>query len=232
MSEGYVGINYAGPGSTTNTDPKTGIHYGVISQHSVNPDALDDIYQNGEDVAFQEAKQSCREEVKRAVDDWLMTDILDDKDSKGLHIIVHDVCAKYIVSSVAKRIADDVTADADPDWEVEDIVECVHDAMENWFGDGYESDGGLNDYLYEEDGLKLTGCLNSDMFVLQSPYYTYAQYCSPCVPGAGNLDHPMTPESGAPKCFCLDASWFENNKAPYRYWRVKDDSEVQPEMKT
>ncbi len=40
-----------------------------------------------------------------------------------------------------------------------------------------------------DDGeYKLVDCLDSDVMVLQSPYYTFAPFCSPCVPGAGNLD--------------------------------------------
>jgi len=31
-------------------------------------------------------------------------------------------------------------------------------------------------------------CLDSDILVTKSPFYTYAPFCSPCVPGAGNLD--------------------------------------------
>ena len=81
-------------------------------------------------------------------------------------------------------------------------------------------------WRYQKDGFELSDCLDSDVFVTKSPYYTYAQFCSPCVPGAGNLDNPMDRESGAPRTYCLDKSWFEDAKAPYRYWRVKDNTEV------
>ncbi len=38
----YVGIDY-GSIAGSNRDPKTGIHYGVISQNSINPESLNDM---------------------------------------------------------------------------------------------------------------------------------------------------------------------------------------------
>jgi hypothetical protein len=65
-----------------------------------------------------------------------------------------------------------------------------------------------------------------DVFVLKSPYYTRAHFCSPCAPGAAYLENPC--ESG-PKAYCFGHDWFEDNKAPYPVYRVSDDSEVLPE---
>ena len=76
---------------------------------------------------------------------------------------------------------------------------------------------------YDRDGYQITDCLDSDLFILKSPYYTFAQFCSPCVPGAGNLDNPM-PEGI--KTYCLGHDWFEDGKAPYPVYSVADDSEV------
>lgn len=78
-------------------------------------------------------------------------------------------------------------------------------------------------FTYERDGYSLADCLHTAIFVLKSPFYTYAQFCSPCVPGAGNLD---TPCADGPKTYCLGHDWFDDGKAPYRVWRVSDDTEV------
>jgi len=80
-------------------------------------------------------------------------------------------------------------------------------------------------WKYESDGYQLTDCLDNDIFVLKSPYFTYAQFCSPCVPGAGNLDTPVEQEQGA-KCYALGHDWFEDSKAPYRLWSVETGLEV------
>ncbi len=79
---------------------------------------------------------------------------------------------------------------------------------------------------YKEEGYELTDCLDSDIFVLKSPFYTFAQFCSPCVPGAGNLNHPM--EEGV-NCYCLGHDWFEGGTAPYPVYRVKTGELVQSE---
>lgn len=93
-------------------------------------------------------------------------------------------------------------------------------------------------HTYNEPGYKLDDCLDNDLFVLESPYFTYAQYCSPCVPGAGNLESPLTVEKGPyfqrrlkragfPRVYCLGPEWFDQyNPIPYRCWRVSDGTEV------
>ncbi len=72
-------------------------------------------------------------------------------------------------------------------------------------------------FTYEREGYKLCDCLNSDVFVILSPYFTHAQFCSPCVPGAGNLD---TPVEDGPKTYCLGHDWFQNGIAPYPVYSV------------
>jgi ribosomal protein L37AE/L43A len=81
-------------------------------------------------------------------------------------------------------------------------------------------------FEYEKHGYKLSTVMdNTCIMVLMSPYYTFAKYCSPCVPGAGDLDSPV--EDGA-KSYCLGHDWFEDGKAPYPVYRVVDDVRVEP----
>lgn len=138
-----VGIDYSLGRSNVNTD--TGIHYGVISQHSVASWFYDEIENDY-------PKHECTED---------------------------------------------------------DCKECEYAEPIGWH--------------YEKDGYKLVDCLDSDIFVLESPFYTFAQYCSPCVPGAGNLDTFV--EDGV-KTYCLGHDWFEDGKAPYPVWRVSDGKQV------
>lgn len=78
-------------------------------------------------------------------------------------------------------------------------------------------------YILKTDEYDAQDCLDSDVMVTRSPYYTFCQFCSPCVPGAGNLDSPM--DDGI-KTFCFGHDWFDDGKAPYKVFRVDDDSEV------
>jgi hypothetical protein len=64
-----------------------------------------------------------------------------------------------------------------------------------------------------------------DIFILKSPYYTRAGFCSPCAPGACHLSSPC---DDGEKCFCFGHDWFEGDKAPYTVYRVSDDTEVTP----
>lgn len=63
------------------------------------------------------------------------------------------------------------------------------------------------------------------IFITRSPYYTLAAFCSPCAPGAGDLN---TPDDAGVRTYCFDHGWFDDGKAPYRVFRVSDDSEVLP----
>jgi hypothetical protein len=70
---------------------------------------------------------------------------------------------------------------------------------------------------------------DGDIFVIKSLYYTYAQFCSPCAPGACYLMNPLDTKEGNNKCYCFGHDWFDNGKAPYPVYSVETDEEVQPE---
>ncbi len=108
-----------------------------------------------------------------------------------------------------------------------------------------------------DDGeYKLVDCLDSDVMVILSPYYTFAPFCSPCVPGAGDLDGADNMPEGdgwrwdAPaqewrqndtgegfdglsvpsgvKTYCVGHDWFEDGTAPYPVFSVATGAEVAP----
>lgn len=78
-------------------------------------------------------------------------------------------------------------------------------------------------WTFDSDGYRLVDCLDNDIMILKSPFYTFAQLCSPCVPGAGNIDSP-DPEGA--KSYCLGHDWFEDGKAPYPVYSVETGEEV------
>jgi hypothetical protein len=90
-----------------------------------------------------------------------------------------------------------------------------------------------NDEVWSEESVGLHStdsayefdkCLDFDLFILRSPYYTFADFCSPCVPGAGNLD---SPDENGTKCYALGHDFFDNGVAPYPVYRVSDDTLVE-----
>ena len=80
---------------------------------------------------------------------------------------------------------------------------------------GYESSD--PDYVIDT-------CLDTDVCILQSPYYTFAEFCSPCVPGAGNLNRYNL---DGVKTYCFSHEMFETRIAPYPVYEVADDSIVE-----
>lgn len=66
---------------------------------------------------------------------------------------------------------------------------------------------------------------DGDIFITKSPYYTHAQFCSPCAPGAGHLSHPV---DGGAKTYCFGHDWFEDGVAPYPVYEVATGKLVEP----
>jgi hypothetical protein len=63
-----------------------------------------------------------------------------------------------------------------------------------------------------------------DIFVLASPYFTRAAFCSPCAPGACYLTSPC---DDGERAYCFGHEWFEG-KAPYPVYRVDTGLLVEP----
>ncbi len=77
-----------------------------------------------------------------------------------------------------------------------------------------------------DDGTKATcGGDFTDIFVLGSPYFTRAAFCSPCAPGACYLTDPC---DDGERAYCLGHEWFEDGEAPYPVYDVKTGLLVEP----
>jgi hypothetical protein len=124
-------------------------------------------------------------------------------------------------------------------------IDEVLDPLIDNFNESYESDGsGIMDYSDKEYDLHVSGD-NFGIFVMKSPYYTWCKPCSPCAPGAGDLDNPADTHTfmiegdkqvdypgHSEKTLCLGPEWFDkeeseySKKIPYRVFRVDNDQEV------
>jgi hypothetical protein len=195
-----LGIDY-GRGQT-NIDHKTGIHYGVISQHSVSQAWYDS-------AESDYGTPHCGE------------------------------CGNDATPSDSHDLPDDVV---EADWFDGKDFCCLSCERCFWSEEAY-SDEPLG-WALDDGEYKAVDCLDSDIMILFSPYYTYGPFCSPCVPGAINLDdadmddktgktaqqfHADAKYVGYPRAYCFGHDWFDGGKAPYRVFRVSDDTEVVPE---
>lgn len=80
-------------------------------------------------------------------------------------------------------------------------------------------------HVIEEEGYAGFVDSHNDMMITKSPYFTYAQFCSPCAPGAGHLENPC---DAGPKTYCLGHDWFRDGKAPYVVYEVATGNLVPP----
>jgi hypothetical protein len=173
----YRGIDYSGPAGTCNRDPASGIRYGIIPQHDLDP------WITGEDYEPQYTPScpSCGKELKKEQNDRLQSN------GKLKH-------------TCGIRIRDG----------------------EQW---PEEADA----WTYDQDGIKSFLDDSGDAWFTRSPFYTHAQFCSPCAPGACHLSHPVDPcESN--RAFCPPHDWFECGVAPYPVFSVESGKRIHPEI--
>lgn len=85
-------------------------------------------------------------------------------------------------------------------------------------------------HRYGEEGYEAVSGEDGDIFIIRSPYYTYAQFCSPCAPGACFLMSPLDEEDwdcSDNRAYCFDTSWFdEEHPCPYPVFSVKTGERV------
>ena len=102
---------------------------------------------------------------------------------------------------------------------------CKFQAMEQGenedeFNDDYMPHGDT-DLSFDDGEYQFITVLDNCLLILKSPYYTYARYCSPCLPNAGDLD--STSGHGI-KTYCLGEDFFdEDSPCPYPIFKVGEE---------
>ena len=127
-----------------NINPETGIRYGIISAHSLDPDVIDAIQRYGKDLRLEDAMNEVEAGIRRICEDYM---------------------APYDVQDIVDEARSRVEVDSDEpvhEFEIDDIK-----GRTTWLG------GALLVWIFE------------------SPHTGVFQLCSPCVPGACNLDSPV-----------------------------------------
>lgn len=83
-------------------------------------------------------------------------------------------------------------------------------------------------FYYDKEGYLAECSDNGDIFIMKSPYFTYAQFCSPCAPNACYLMNPLDSKIEDNKAYCFGLDWFEDNKAPYPVYSVETGELLNP----
>ena len=82
-------------------------------------------------------------------------------------------------------------------------------------------------FTFNEEGYILEDAFDkTEIFVIKSPFYTFGDFCSPCAPGAIDLNN--LEDDDINKAYCLGHDWFDEGKAPYRVFSVETGKEVFP----
>ena len=129
---------------------------------------------------------------------------------------------------------------SEPDYGEVTCVECGEPIPD----DGECSEHGCNaddfhdlaevqHFVLADEGYEAISDDSGDIFVTKSPYYTYAQFCSPCAPGACYLTNPLETvgvlervRMANNRAYCFGHDWFDEGVAPYRVFRVGTGEEV------
>ncbi len=123
----------------------------------------------------------------------------------------------YMCSECGHDIKEDLLSDECP--------ECKHD----FDHDEWNEIEPMGFTLENDEYIMTQSHDDTDIFIIKSKYFTYAQFCSPCAPGAGYLMSPLDFKQDINKTYCLDHSWFENGRAPYKVYDIETSEEIKPE---
>lgn len=219
-----AGIDY-GMG-TTNIDLDTGIRFGVIPANDLG----ESWYESSEGDYGPASCGKCGNEAVEM--DEIPFDLDDCKTLRQ-----GGDFRKYDVLRIPKEHRDDCGGHKEWRDEGRDYA-CLDCARSFDSDDAWGDDGPVNGHILDDGEYKAHQSHDDcDVFILKSPYYTRAQFCSPCAPGAAYLRSPC--EDG-PKAYCFAPDWFhpwdddqvtgeyagEKTSCPYPVWRVEDDALV------
>ena len=196
MKTDYIGIDYSL--GKSNYNPETGIHYGIIPAHAVPAWYEESEAQYGEATCPKcgEPAKDFDTETKQLENGVAISTIIPDEMDNWERYTEHG-CDDYYCET----------------------CELIFDSQFA-FPDEPQS------FTYEQQGYSATQSGDdSDIFILESPYFSRCQYCSPCAPGAGYILNEVT---DGIKTYCLGHDWFENEKAPYTVYDVKTGKKVNP----
>jgi len=197
-----------------NYDSKTGIFYGVVAQNSLNSEVVQDILFGSDttDLSYEEALK----ELNKNIEDHLgcLTDIYNlSVDIIGKHSLKY-----FLENRNLEKIKDILNHFKNHRY---DQIRMI---LEEEFNNQYECDE--PDFLYESNGYKIINCLDSDLMIIKSPFYTFAPECSPCVPCAGDLDSIKEGREYKKKTYCLGKDFYdEENKPTFKILEVATDKE-------
>lgn len=198
-----------------NTNPQTGIRYGIISGNSVSEYVLDDIYTQGDDLTFATHKQTLIEDLSAHL--RTITHMQISIDYTDLFVTLCELLQNETFGqrqSIATRITQETMESLLANPTETHANELAKSIVENDFEfDCFDCE---SEYEYSSDGVDiLLSYLGGSpiLFVRQSPLIVRVKsLCSPCVPNGGDLDSGILTdkEPGGYECYGLPKDWLRS----------------------
>lgn len=226
-----------------NYNPETGIAYGVMNANKV-PELFDTIIQDGVNETLEAAEEDVRSRLMANLADLDADELFreagvarDDEDDELE--AKEEALLDWLKSCIEQcteldgNEADDCAERCmdviDTDSGTFKISELVDEVMSYLHENEYFNVCDECDYSYTDGEFSyLIGWLGGAplLWVTNSPYATYCRACSPCVPGAADLDSCTTAEGANILGYCLDPADLDEDDRPYLVFRVDADGNV------
>lgn len=216
-----------------NCNTVTGVSYGVLQGNHV-PQLDQDIFEFGEDISFEAWKEELKETVKNVLEDPELPDHPEDENRHFAaryqamrELILNLLHAADIAvfgdnEALVRRCMNYANVNAGT-FEIEEIYEEVlEEGAESYSCEEpeHEYTDGATHYLRGHLGGAAL------IWVTQSLYVTPCRTCSPCVPGAGDLDSTCPPEQANNLAYCPPPEdWIDElpeEDRPYVIYRIDD----------
>jgi hypothetical protein len=155
----------------------------------------------------------------------LMPEVLDDLIQNSEDLVYEESKTDFLneLKNAIKEVLDNnYIHHEDKDIDIDYYLDLFNNQYENDFHAYYFKDKDYEIRFFDD--------LNA-MYILKSPYVCMAPLCSPCCPGAGDLNSTNGIDAennsmGSPvECYCLPNDFFEDDKAPYSYKRIEEREE-------
>lgn len=194
---------------SVNCDSATGVAYGVLQGNHV-PWLDEDIFENGHDLSFEGYKEDLKERIQSALEDLELPDHPDDERRnfaeryqamrEKLLNLLHalDIYMLRFQDVLVKRCMDHADIDRGT-FDIEQVYEELLDEASQFYEcEEPEHEHTDGDTRYRRGHLGGAALI----WVTKSRFVTPCRTCSPCVPGAGDLDNACPPEEANSLAYC------------------------------
>lgn len=181
---------------SVNTNPETGIRYGVIALNNLDQDTVNWLWQDSTNLSELEAANDARTQFSR---EW-------ENMSEDARVAADEVDAKMAEAEREAFIEKWFEQKGEPS----DVESYVEKRMED-FNDGFQIEEPTLEGECEGVKYQITWLGGAPLlWVLEGPTGFAHELCSPCVPNAANLDggfsETATDDNTYP-CYIVPADW-------------------------